>query len=269
MRTLILFILFNIQLITAQTKNQSFGAENEGSGAIMAVATNEYAIQGNSSGLTFADTNKLISVTTSQSFRSNSLAKYNVTGMLPFKTQTVGISIDRFGNDVYNETQGTLGFSHKLKSIALGASLNYHQYYTEGYNCIKRVSMNLGGIVKLNQKLLWGTYVTNINQAKLSKSSTDFIPTVFSTGLKYALHQNVNLLASIEKSVNYKTLIKVGILYQIIKPLCLNLGINTQTERISVGTSFNSKKISASCAYSYNNYLSSVFTLTFKLKLLK
>lgn len=263
MKTSLLLISISISAFT-QTRNILFGAENEGAGNIMSLSRNEYASIGNPSGLALADSTTALSVSTQQYLNINTFDKYSVAGYVSIKSARLGVVVHRFGNEIYNEQRASMAFAHKINTISLGLTLNYHQLYAEAYSAKRAFSIDFGGTIKLSPQLELGTYITNMNQSRTTSSSNDIIATLMAIGLRYQVFKKLSIATELEKHTYYSMNIKVGLRYNINRILALCTGVNTASQKLFLGAGMNSRKISFWCSYSYNYYLLSGIQLTLK-----
>lgn len=263
MKTSLLLLAMSISAFT-QTRNVLFGAENEGTANIMSMARNEYATIGNPSGLALADSTTVLSVSSQQYFNINTFNKYSIAGYASIRSARLGFVVHRFGNEIYNEQRASLAFAHKINTISLGITLNYHQLYAEAYDSKRAFSIDLGGSIKLSRQLELGTYITNLNQSRTTSSSTDIITTLMAVGLRYQIFKKLCFVSELEKYTYSPMNIKAGLRYNINRILILCTGVNTASQKLFLGAGMNSRKISFWCSYSYNYYLLSGIQLTLK-----
>lgn len=248
----------------AQTQTIAHGAENESMGNMMSISRNELSVQGNPAGLSHADTVACASVSWLNYPALSGFDRLNFCAYKPFRKYRMAVSCNRFGMDQFSQHSVCLGFAHRIKSVSLGLSLSYHQSHAEGYSHRRALKVDLGGTIQLSRHLNLGTYITNVTQSRFAKTQTDVLPTVMAIGLRYTVIANVVLLVEIEKYIQYKTNLKLGMSYQMNRLLTLHTGVHGATRRIFAGLGFNSRKISIWCSYSYNYYLLSGIQLTLK-----
>lgn len=248
----------------AQIQNNATGAENESSGNIMSVASNELCVQGNPAGLSLADSVACASVSSLRYPSLASMGRLNFCVYKPINKYNIALSVNRLGADYLNKHAVYLGLAHKINTVSLGIALSYQQWYAEGYVSKRTLQVDMGGSIILSKNLCLGTYITNITQSKWSRAPHDVLPTLMAIGLKYKLLKNVSLLAELEKYLHHKANFKIGMRYQINRLITLNTGVHGATHRIFAGLGVNSRKISIWCSYSYNYYLLSGIQLTLK-----
>lgn len=171
------------------------------------------------------------------------------------KNTTIGvftISASKFGDDLFNITSLKGGFGNKFGIASLGASLNYNHYWIEGFGSRGFFSVDIGGLVELSPQIFIGGLLLNVTQAKISKLSSEYYPTIFITGISYRPTENLMLNAQVEKDLRYPAFLKFGIEY-IIKSLVLRTGLNTDPAWFAFGVGFIHTKFLIDYAIQ-NNY---------------
>ncbi|MBX9851558.1 MAG: hypothetical protein K2X86_07340 [Cytophagaceae bacterium] len=181
--------------------------------------------------------------------------KAGIGYVLPVKIGVAGLSIQRFGSNVYNETKIGLGLGHCIRNVSLGLKINYSQIGIEGIGTKNNIVFEFGGISKISRQLYFGAHIFNLNQAKINKEDLEFIPVIMKAGLSYRPTEKIIFNTEIEKQIDFKPSIKCGIEYKIIKSFVLRSGISTRPYIHYFGTGFSNKKYSFDYAFNFHHYL--------------
>lgn len=141
-----------------------------------------------------------------------------------------GLSISRFGDNLYNETRIGLAYAYKLDLVSLGLKVNYLQVSIQDLGSKGTVVLEFGGIAEIIPQLRFAGHIYNLNQAKLNTVSgeAEEIPTILKAGLLYQPVEAFLISAETEKDVDLPASFKLGLEYRIVKNLFLRTGIETE-----------------------------------------
>lgn len=175
--------------------------------------------------------------------------RYGMTGLttvalavvMPFSYGTCGVSLDRFGDGLYNEQRLGIAYSHQMDRVSLGMKASYAQVAVAELGARGRFVFEFGGIAELTPKLWLGASVYNFTQARLAAYEDERIPTVLRAGLSWRPLPQLMLNAETEKDVDYAARFRGGIEYQLAKPFFVRIGISTNpgTNHFGFGVKHN------------------------------
>lgn len=152
------------------------------------------------------------------------------------RSGVVGLEAQRFGGSLYNETRLAAGYGYRLGLVAVGARLEMLQVSFEGLGSRRVLLGSLGGQVEiLPQKLTFGAYLYNLNQARLADYLDERVPTVLKAGLAYRPAKAVLLCVETEKDVERAANFKAGLEYQPVPLLAARLGFASLSEQTTAG----------------------------------
>ncbi len=218
-----LFLVLTINCLSAQNYNPS-GARAAGMGNAVVTVSDEWSCFQNIAGL--ANQKKITSglwYKTDYALRACRESSAHLVG--PLLKGGLGISVYRYGNEVYSVNRISLGYAHKISFVSLGIKLNYVQVAMQDLGVGKTITIDFGGIAELiPSKLFFGATLNNLNQAIIKK---ELLPVTMKVGISYRPTKNVMLNTEVEKDLIYKPTIKVGLEYVILKKISLRTGINT------------------------------------------
>lgn len=243
------FLLILSKFLHAQSVPTHMGARANGLGYTSATLFDTWGIFNNIAGQAKLD---VTSVACAYDARP-ALPGANRMGAVfstPLKIGVTSVGAYRFGDDLYNEHVVTAGFSNQFGLAALGMSVNYIQYRTEGFGSKGVVSINLGGIAELSPHLSVGAYIVNINQPELN--DLEKLPTTLVAGVAFKPSNKVFIATEIEKDLEYDPIWKMGIEYNFHQKFCARTGYNMNPNTAFFGLGFKTKKFIIDYALQHN-----------------
>ncbi|AMM51653.1 hypothetical protein TH61_11355 [Rufibacter sp. DG15C] len=151
------------------------------------------------------------------------------------KWGTVGLDVQRYGGELYNEQRLGIGVAHQLGQVRLGLKADVLQVRVKEWGSRKTVALSVGGQSEVIPGLTFGAHIYNLNQAKLAEFEDERVPTVMKIGLSYQAATKVLLVAEIEKELEADAAVKAGVEYQVIPALALRTGFNSGTRSATGG----------------------------------
>lgn len=198
-------------------------------------------------------------------FMAEGLNSYLFAAALPFdKIGTFGLAINYFGFSDYNEQKIGLNYARKLaKNFSLGVQLDYLGTRIPNYGVAHAVTVELGILAKLNEKVSLGAHVYNPVNAKIGPD--DRLPTLFSLGLSYEPSKKVFLSAQLDKDIyNHPFVGRFGLEYRPIDAFYIRAGVSAAAlAQASFGIGVNLDQLKIDFASSYHQVLG--FTPAFSL----
>lgn len=170
-------------------------------------------------------------------------------------TGTAGLSIKRFGDNLYNESIIGLGAAHKVDFVSLGLKANLMQVAISELGSQMAVALEFGGLVHVNNEITVGANIFNINQAKMAVYNDERFSTVLKAGVTYQPSDKLFATLEAEKDVVYKHNVKVGVEYFVIDKLAVRTGFSTLHQSASFGFGLILNNFNVDYAFSYHNLL--------------
>lgn len=169
-----------------------------------------------------------------------------------------GLSISRFGDELYNQQHLGFGIAHKLGQFSLGAKLDIWQITVKGYGSRQALALSVGGQAEIVPGLYFGAHAYNLNQAKLAAFEDERLPTIMKAGLSYRPYHKLLLAIETEKNIDYDASLKAGIEYQIIEDkFTLRSGFITQTNTLTFGAGFRARQLYVDYAFGNTTHIGS------------
>ena len=203
-------------------------------------------------------------------FMAEGLNSYLFAAALPFdKIGTFGLALNYFGFSDYNEQKIGLNYARKLaKNFSLGVQLDYLGTRIPNYGVAHAVTVELGILAKLNEKVRLGAHVYNPVNAKIGPD--DRLPTLFSLGLSYEPSKKVFLSAQLDKDIyNHPFIGRFGLEYRPIDAFYIRAGVSAAAlAQASFGIGVNLQQLRIDFATSYHQVLgfTPAFSLSYSLQ---
>jgi hypothetical protein len=164
----------------------------------------------------------------------------------------IGVGVFRFGDNFYNDQKINVGFSNKFGLVSLGINVNYVQINVEGAGRKGIMLIDFGGKAIITNQLVFGAFISNINQGELSTISGEKLPTIMRTGLSYRPIEGLMLNTDLEKELDVDANVKIGLEYQIIDKVQIRTGIKLEPFESSYGLGFDQSKLKINYAFRNN-----------------
>jgi hypothetical protein len=150
----------------------------------------------------------------------------------------ISLNFYRFGDNLFNEHKIGCGYSHEVRFVSLGCQINYIQYKIEGYGSKGLPVFELGGIVKMLQKLHFGAYISYPLQSDPFHTREGILPILLKTGMSYRPVSNLMLNIEYQYYLHQLGTFSTGLEYVIRKKIALRTGIILRMQRSSFGIGF-------------------------------
>lgn len=247
-----LILLFTFCHANSQSSSLRLGARVMGMANASACLGDEWSILNNVGGLSSVED-------FSASFTYHSYPGFEAFDRmaaviaLPTKIGVAGVSVYRFGSEIYNEQILSAGFSNKFGIASLGFKVNYIQYQADGFGTSTGVSLSFGGIAEFTKTIQIGAHIHNINQPKLTREGDDRLPTFLTIGFAFKPSDNFTLTSEVEKDLDHDPTVRGGIEYVIHKKVFARTGFNINPEAAFAGLGFRHRKFMIDYAFQYQN----------------
>jgi hypothetical protein len=200
-----------------------------------------YAIGNNLAGLAGLSTSTIFSTYDSH-YGFDGINTLGFGAVMPLsKDMGVGLSIQRFGDKVYNQIALGAGAGHRINRFSLGLKVNYLQTAINSSAIIlskKALVFEFGGIVMISSKLNFGAHVFNLTQSRYSGENRENVDTALRTGFLYKPSKIIQLSAEIEKVTAYPVSFRAGLEYEVIKNFVVRTGVASRPQSNHFGIGF-------------------------------
>ncbi|MBL0026062.1 MAG: hypothetical protein WBP08_07885 [Saprospiraceae bacterium] len=178
--------------------------------------------------------NYALDISAERRFNLEELTNISIVGAKTLNFGTVGILLSNFGFAEYNEQKFALAYSRRLSpGVSLGGQFDLLRYNIEKIGSKNLISFEMGMQIKLNKEFSLATHI--FSPGKIEVNETTDIGTRFRIGIMYKPSGKVFLLAEVDKLIYREAEYKLGLSYQLINEMQINLGINPVAEFYSFG----------------------------------
>lgn len=178
---------------------------------------------------------------------------------LAFKSATIfwnkdmqngfGCRVSSSGDKGYNESLLSLGYARKIKErISLSLGINWYNLAIYKFYRTNSLAFDIGSIFHLTKNFSMSLFYKNINKASLWKYGEP-LPQLFCSGLRWKVHQRIDLISEIYKDMDYPFITKIGTKVEIIKHIKGFAGVQLNPDRYSYGICCYWKNLEISAAY--------------------
>lgn len=261
-------LLFGVKLL-AQNGRYEFSARNAAMAGASATVGDAYSGFHNVAGLAQYTEVVAAMVGYQNRYGLSELSSMGLGVTIPAAIGTMSVLANRFGTeDYYNEQRLGVGFANKIGFVSLGATVSYVQYSIETVGTRRMASVDFGGLVEITKKLHFGSYIRNINQAKIQDFTDERLPTLLVMGLSWRPLESLMLNSEIERDLDFGEVVKLGVEYQVMETLDIRTGIRTAPFQGTFGLGFSFGKFKADYAYISETILGDIheFSLLYLLK---
>jgi hypothetical protein len=259
MRAFGITLLLSFVSLSAATQNIStlMGARQVGMGSASATLADEWCMFNNIGAIGKAKQKSVgfayeVAPTLVGANRMAAFANYST------KYFNSGISVFRFGDNLYSQQMLSVGIGNQVGITSLGAKVNYIQYSAEGFSTQSAFTIDFGGITQLSKQFSIGASITNITQTKLVEGS-DRLPTRLTIGVGIKMTESVYLATELEKDIDFQTIWRTGIEYSIYKSIFVRTGYSFNPQAGSFGLGYNKNKFKFDFGLRFNSIIGATY----------
>ena len=229
------FVLFYSLQSKAGNEGFVFGPRALATGQSGLMHTDVWANHNNIGALGWLNSSSL-GVSFDNRYNLSSLNQISFAGAAVSKKYGVfGLGLSRFGSEIFNQSRGSLGWSKAFGIASIGIQGQWYQVAATDFPTKHQLVINFGGLAKLTSKLHFGASISNLNQAKASEFQNERIPTIVRAGLTYIPNDKIRLVSEVQKDLDQKSIVKIGIEYEVLKKVWIRTGFSSQIEQVSGG----------------------------------
>lgn len=269
LRKLLFILLFSVFGLKsyAQLTHVGVGAKSLGMANTTVTISDVWSAHNNVAGLATLEDNSM-GVYFQNRFGVSGFNTVAFAGALKTKYGVGGLSLQRFGDALYNEQIIGFGYANKLDFVSLGLKVNLMQVTIQELGTRSVVTFDFGGIVDLTDKLKFGANIFNMNQAKMNDYEDERFSTIMKAGFSYRPFEKLMINIEAEKDPEYKANTKAGLEYWIVDKLAFRTGFSTLYRASHFGLGLKLRTFDIDYSLSYHNQLgvSNHFSVNYNLK---
>jgi len=193
------------------------------------------------------------------------LSYQSVAFVYPTASGVFGISAVSDGNSLYRETRYGLAYGRKLSDIFdMGVQVNYHgtRIQSSLYGSSSAITAELGVMAQVTKELRLGAHLFNPTKSFVIQEPPERIATQLKVGALYSFSEKLLLTAELAKSLEQKSILRVGAEYQALDKVYLRAGVGTEPTLTAFGIGTEVSGLKLDVAASYHNTLGYSTTLS-------
>ena len=167
--------------------------------------------------------------------------------LVPIKP-VLGISVFQSGSRLFRSQQIAISTAFGLGQVVLGARIKYWRLVFAGNEPVTAASLELGLQFKLSDKLVAGTFLSNVLQSKVANEQT--LPVVWAAGVRYQSSTKVLFLLETGHRLGEILELKLGGQYQMKEKIALRTGYSTYSRQSYFGLTFSTPNLELDYAIS-------------------
>lgn len=165
------------------------------------------------------------------------LAEVAAYGAFRVGTGRGGVHVRRFGNDLYAETNASLGYGLRLsEKFSLGATADYYNRTMDMEEGDDALTFTVGMLLTVNERLQFGTSV--FSPAPVDFGEEEQLSTQVRVGGLYRATPQVQLRADVVQSAETGITLSAGIGYRPVTRLELRVGTDTAYQGFTFGLGY-------------------------------
>jgi hypothetical protein len=188
-------------------------------------------------------------------FLQDKLNSYTATVALPTRLGGVGVTAYYLGSGEYNESQIGIGYGKKLGQIDLGVQFNYAMMRATGYGNDGAVTVEIGTIWHITDRIHTGIHIFNPTGGKYGKQGQEKLAWVYKMGGGYEASEKLLISADIIKEENKPVNVQAGLQYVLDNKFFIRAGMATAVTTPWLGAGWAWKNIRADITGSYHPQL--------------
>lgn len=248
----IVILLFYSGKVHAQTLRRPIAAPYTGFGAYSLNHSDIFSFTANQSSLAQLK-NPTAGVYAERRFLLSELTNYTAVAGITTRSGNFGLKANYAGFSDYNETQVGLAYGRKLgKKVDVGAQFNYHGIrISSGYGSSSAISLELGAVMHISDKLHAGLHANNPVGGKFGKNGGEELSAVYTFGLGYEASGKFFVSTEIIKEEDQPVNINAGMQYRFIPQLMARAGVSTATSSawLGLGLTIKSFRVDVTAGY--------------------
>ncbi len=250
---LIFFLYFGFPLETNAQEANFYGARSEALARATVALNDSWALFYNPSGLVFHKTEVLAGYQSKYTTLGINDGAFGFT--FPINNMALGIGATYFGDHLLNKSKIVGAFAHKIGKTSLGIKTTYDQLRVENIGSKGIFFIDIGGQISINEEVVIGMVISNLNQAKLDTLDLSSPNTQLQVGINYHPHEKLTLLAQIEKDITNPVTLRFALEYVVSKNVTVRTGIMPSPTSAYAGLGINWQKMSLDFVGSYQQSL--------------
>lgn len=169
-----------------------------------------------------------------QRFGLKELSSYSAAVAIPMNSGSFGISLNRFGYDLYNENLVSLSYARQLlTNLSIGGAVEYNYFSIPEYGTKGQIGFQLGINSAINSTTTLYFSIKNPNRPLINE--TDRMPGFFNIGATYSPSKQLVIRTELNKTLDFKEDLRFGVEYFPSPKIIIRAGGHTYPAQFSFG----------------------------------
>ncbi len=203
-------------------------------------------------------------------FLQKELQNQAISAILPIKKGVFTFGTQLFGYEQYRHSRTGVGYALQLSDkFSAGIQTNLHYLrLNSNYGSTLTATAEAGFKAKLSEKWSFGFAVTNIGRQIVSVSE-DRLTTLMRFGVNYSPSKVIQVLAEVEKDVNYPIVFKGAVEYHPVPSFFLRGGAQNGPNNFAFGLGYVNKGVCLDVGSKYHPILGWTPHIGFNYKIMR
>lgn len=164
-----------------------------------------------------------------QHWLSSDLTMKGLAVAHPLGNGTIAVNANDFGFTLYREQQFGLAYAMRFgEGLRAGVQMDYMSTRLgENYGSTSAVVASMGVQAEITDALWIGAHLYNAGRAKLGGPYDEAVPTVLRAGLGYTFSRKFLMTGEVEKDIDRKERVRVGMEYHPMEALYVRTGVSS------------------------------------------
>ena len=253
MRVLLLsffFIVLSGSLLAQNGRPSGQGARGMAMGYSSVAFTGINSAFSNPAGLSDLETFEA-ALFAQQRFLIGDLSDFSMAAAIPTSSGVLGLSLQYFGVEAYNEQKIGLVYARPLmEKLSIGAQIDFLNTRIPEYGNAGLLTFGLGFRSQISEKFSIGGHL--YSPVRVALTEEEDLPSILTLGIFYQASKQLGITAEVVKHLDYEISVRAGIEYMISKVLFLRVGTMTEPSQVTFGLGLaleNGLKIDIASAY--------------------
>ena len=166
---------------------------------------------------------------------------------------SLGFTVYQTGGALLRNQQLALTAASAFEKIKIGVRVKYLRTAISGLGAFSAITVDLGLQLELTNKLLVGSYISNVSGSKLGQDHS--LPMIIASGIQYQLSDKLLTLLEVAHRIGEVLEIRQGVEYELKSRFKMRTGFTTYGRQGYLGFTLRAFKIKIDYALTFHPYL--------------
>jgi hypothetical protein len=174
-------------------------------------------------------------------YHISELSYQNVLGIVPTNYGVFSAFIQHCGLISYQENRFAVNFSREvLPGLSAGFQLNVQHVFQQGRKSMYQAFSGIGILYTLHTDVHVGLLLQNSERSAIKlEEELKMLPSLFVLGVRWDASDHFNIIAEVEKQVNYNSIKKLGLQYSLNNKIKIRTGVLGKPVNYTMGLGFS------------------------------